>query len=126
MFNRIVNGRVVAQYADLPLVDPNAIFVEGIANVGDRYSAGQFVAYVPTPQEFAQTEPARIAEVQAQIDALELKYHLNRAVREALLGLAVKEALAQGVDEPTLYALNAGYRKTKDLDAQIATLRGQL
>lgn len=61
--------------------------------------------------------------IDAQIAALEGK--TERGVREALLYMLAATAAAQGISEPQLYAANYGYRKAKDLEAQIAMLRAQ-
>lgn len=66
----------------------------------------------PTPQE--------------KIDALERESMIPRITREFMLAQAVVTAAAQGIDEPTLYANNIGYRKLKDLDNQIIALRSQI
>lgn len=50
----------------------------------------------------------------------------DRAFREFSLAMMVQVAGQQGISEEQLYAINPGYRKLKDLDAQVAALRGQL
>lgn len=66
------------------------------------------------------------AAIQAQIDALERTSLMNRFVREMSMLLSIQTAAGMGVDEPTLYAANIGYKKIKDLDTEIAALRAQL
>lgn len=70
--------------------------------------------------------PQPVFDPAAEIERLERETLLPRPVREVLLALMVKEAAAIGVDEPTLYAANPGYRRVKDLDSQIAALRAQI
>ena len=61
-----------------------------------------------------------------QINLLEDTTKIPRVIREFTLAQAVITAAAAGVDEPTLYAQNIGYKKLKDLDDQIFALRQQL
>jgi hypothetical protein len=51
---------------------------------------------------------------------------MNRFVREAMLLISVQQAAALGLTEPQLYAANIGYKRVKDLDTQIITLRTQM
>lgn len=64
--------------------------------------------------------------IQEQIDALEAPTGAPRWVREGILIAMVSAAAQQGVSEPQLYQDNPGYRKAKDLETAIATLRSQL
>lgn len=61
-----------------------------------------------------------------QIDTLERSSMIPRVIREFTLAQTVITAQAAGVDEPTLYAGNIGYRKLKDLNTQIEALRDSL
>lgn len=70
----------------------------------------------PTPDDLRNA-------IQAQIDALEAKYHMNRFVREAMLLISVQQATAVGLTEEQLYVANLGYRNMKDHDAEITALR---
>lgn len=70
--------------------------------------------------------PTQNEIIQSQIDALEKQTMLPRVTREFMLAQTVITAQMAGVDEPTLYTSNVGYRKVKDMDAQIAALRAQL
>lgn len=89
--------------------------------VGDDYDGANFSrqAVVKTQEELNQ-------EILANIKMLEDAENLARPVREFMLLAAVERAAAQGVDEPTLYAANIAYKKVKDFDNQIATLRSQI
>jgi hypothetical protein len=60
------------------------------------------------------------------INALERESMIPRITREFMLAQAVLTASSQGIDEPTLYEMNIGYRKLKDLDDKISALRAQL
>lgn len=69
-----------------------------------------------------------------QIDALEREFLLARPVRDVLLGLLEKEAVAQGAGQgltseqsvALLRERNPGYRKVKELDEQIDALRERI
>lgn len=71
-------------------------------------------------------EPTEKDRIVDQIDLLERQTLMNRVTREALLAMAEAQAAAQGKTPQQLYQLNIGYRKTKDIDTQIAQLRGKL
>lgn len=108
-----------------------------------KNTLGEVFAY-STPDEAAQFAgielvPMTDAEVQAhlnppppprniaaEIDALERQHMLPRPVRDSLLAIADKEALAAGLTIAQLEAANAGYRKVKALHQQIAELRALL
>ena len=87
-----------------------------------------------TKRELTDEEMAAIANSQPptpispsqEIERLERETMLARPARDVLLALMVKEASSLGIDEPTLYAANPGYRRVKDLDTQIAALRAKL
>ena len=81
---------------------------------------------LPEGTEVLPADPPAPPSPAAEIDRLERETLLPRPVRDVLLALMVKEAAAMGVDEPTLYAVNPGYRRVRDLDNQIAALRSQL
>ena len=66
------------------------------------------------------------AAVQSQIDALEQKEKMNRFVREAMILLSQQQATLSGLTEPQLYIANFGYKKLKDHNTQINTLRIQM
>lgn len=72
------------------------------------------------------TAQERRDAIQAQIDALEHINIMGRFAREAFLQLSVKAGAELGYTEPQIYAANIGYRKLKDFDAQIVTLRAQM
>lgn len=61
-----------------------------------------------------------------RIATLERETLLARPTREFMLGMMVQLAAQQGVSEPQLYADNPGYRKVKDLDDRIKSLRNGL
>lgn len=66
------------------------------------------------------------AEIRAKIDQIERQTLMNRVTREFLLAMAEAQAQGQGVTKEQLYQINLGYRRTKDVDTQIAQLRAQL
>lgn len=76
-----------------------------------------------TPQP---PEPPTPPTPAAQIEALERATLLPRPVRDVLLALMEKEALAAGISLILLRAKNSGYRRVKELDEQIAALRAML
>jgi hypothetical protein len=65
-------------------------------------------------------------KTRAHIEQEERNTMLPRAVREFILAAMVDKAASLGVDEPTLYTTNPGYKKLKDFDESIKTLRGKL
>ena len=65
------------------------------------------------------------ARIETDIQSLERREMLPRVTREFTLQLIVATAAGQGLTEPQLYAVQAGYKKLKDFDAQIVALRGQ-
>lgn len=73
-----------------------------------------------------QIEQARKARIQSQIDALEGTSMIPRVTREFMLLTMEKEAVAAGFTLEDLRASHYAYRKVKELDEQIAALRGQL
>lgn len=83
-----------------------------------------YVEFVKMPDEEIALIEQRIAK--GTINDLERSTMLPRASREFMLGMMVQLAMQQGLDEPTLYDKNPGYRKVKDLDEEIKTLRGVL
>jgi hypothetical protein len=70
--------------------------------------------------------PITAAQIQAQIDGLERTVMLPRPVREFLILSAQKEASALGLTEPQLYTANLAYKRVKDFDNSIVTLRQQM
>ena len=76
--------------------------------------------YVPV----VEPTPAEIA--QQQIDAIEAKTMMNRAVREGVLAAAEFIASTQSVTPDDLYTQNSGYKAVKDIDKQISQLRKKL
>jgi hypothetical protein len=100
-----------AEYLALPTHKTGTTFIEGAS------------AVIPTPPPTLQQQRDII---QAQIDALETKAIMPRITRETLLALAVQEAAAAGFTEPQLYAMNVGYKRTKDADIIIAALRDKM
>jgi len=91
----------------------------GIGHVYDGTNFAAPAVAPPTPTE-------QRAAIQTEIDSLERANLMPRVTREFLLLAAVQQAVAQGVNESTLYAANIGYRKVKDFDAQIMSLRSQI
>lgn len=61
-----------------------------------------------------------------QISEIERETLMNRAVREFMLLSAEAQAAAQGVTPVQLYAANPAYKSVKDVDAQVAALRGKM
>lgn len=70
----------------------------------------------PTPAEIAQQ----------QIDAIEQKTLMNRAVREGMLATAEFIAATKGVTPDLLYIQNDAYKAVKDVDTVISQLRKKL
>jgi hypothetical protein len=83
-----------------------------------------------TPEEIASRptpvlEDASVVIIQ-EIEQIERKTLMNRAVREFMLLSAEATALTKGVTPEQLYIANSAYKKVKDVDIQIAALRSQL
>ena len=76
--------------------------------------------YVPV----VEPTPAEIA--QQQIDAIEQKTLMNRAVREGMLATAEFIASTKGVTPALLYTQNDAYKAVKDVDTVISQLRKEL
>ena len=74
----------------------------------------------------APTVEQQKANIQNQIESLERQQLMPRISREALLNFALQQGIATGLTEPQIYATDASYRKLKDLDVSIITLRDQL
>jgi hypothetical protein len=87
-----------------------------------------------TADELASITAVKIRSVAAEIDALERQHLMPRAQREFMLTYMETEAAKAGAEQgltpeqsvAVLRARNAGYRKVKELDEQIAALRGLL
>ena len=81
-----------------------------------------------TPEEIAAMQQAIDPKVIAanEILRLESESKIPRVSREFMLSVMEKEAIDAGYTLEQLYAANIGYRKLKDLDTQIRTLRKQL
>lgn len=83
--------------------------------------------YVVYPRKSdEQIEQVRKAKVQAQIDAMDGGNPMARPTREFMILSMEKEAVAAGFAVEDLRASHFAYRKVKELDEQIAALRGQL
>lgn len=106
---------------NLVVVDQNnhtdvaGVIVTGDCGIGWLYDGTAFTK----PVVAVDTNAA----IDAQIESLEGK--TERGIREGMLFLLVAEASRLGLTEPQLYAANYGYKKAKDLDNAIATLRAQ-
>lgn len=70
-------------------------------------------------------EPEK-TKAKRQIAEIERETLMNRAVREFMLLSAEAQAATQGVTTAQLYAANPGYKSVKDVDTQVAALRGKL
>lgn len=127
---------------DVTKLDPAALADELIAALGSNYEISTAGAEITTHSDIqpdtvafqavldahianAATRRIKAAALQ-DISALEREQMLPRAVREFLLGVAVKEGAAAGLTEPQLYTANIGYRKMKDFNDSIKTLRGRI
>lgn len=103
------NNRVIGKFAN-----PQAGYAE-------EYLSDAHPDLTPAP-----TVAEANATIQAQIDTLERAQLMPRLTREVTLILMVSTASSMGVTEPQLYAANIGYKRLKDFDASITTLRGQI
>lgn len=77
----------------------------------------------PSPQPPPEPEKDK---AKRQITEIERETLMNRAVREFMLLSAEAQAAAQGVTPVQLYAANPAYKSVKDVDAQVAALRGKM
>lgn len=66
------------------------------------------------------------ADMQYQIDQIEIATLMNRATREFMLLIAEQQGAASGLTPSQLYAANPAYKKVKDIDNQIVALRSQI
>lgn len=82
-----------------------------------------------TPEEIADAQARTLAEnnpkIDALIDAKERAVMLPRVTREYLLTDFLAKATAAGYTEAQLYATSPAYKKVKDFNAEIQTLRAQ-
>jgi len=70
-------------------------------------------------------EPEK-TKAKRQITEIERETLMNRAVREFMILSAEAQAAAQGVTPDQLYTANPAYKSVKDVDTQVAVLRGKL
>lgn len=99
-----------------------------------EYLAWVALGNAPTPVPPTTAQQQRDA-IQAQIDALETASLMNRMLREFAIAQMEQAAIAYGAAQvPVIpaaqaiayaYATNIAYKKTKDLDTQITSLRTQ-
>lgn len=103
---------------------PDGVVIPDDSNNADR------AAYELWLSDGGEPEAADSNELgpRDQIAALEWSSMLPRVAREFMIRAIELEGARQvpPITEEQLYAANIGYRKLKDLDAQIAVLRGQL
>ena len=99
-------------------IDKNGNLYAGDMQFGDR---------VATEEEVSAWESKRSKlAIQEEINSLESASMLPRVSREFMLSVMEREGADAGYTKDQLYAANIGYRKLKDLDTQIRTLRKQL
>ena len=79
----------------------------------------------PEPADLVPV-PTQAQIAQGQIDAIEAKTMMNRAVREGMLAMTEFAAATQKITPDILYADNAAYKAVKDVDNQIRQLRALL
>lgn len=107
-------------------IDENSNYHEGDMLAGDQevtrrpdqlhsWISGEWVVAHPTN-----------SQLQDKIDGLEKACMIPRITREFMLAQSALTAQLAGVSEPELYAANIGYRKLKDLDATITSLRAEM
>jgi len=61
-----------------------------------------------------------------EIDALEASQFMTRGEREGWLAMIEAQASTQGVSLETLYLANPFYKKLKDVNYKVATLRAEM
>lgn len=81
---------------------------------------------INTPKSAEQIAEMERAQKLSEIDRLEREAMVPRVVREFMLAEAERRAIEAGHTIEELRAGHFGYRKTKELDEQIAALRGSL
>lgn len=89
-----------------------------------RVGAECIVTWTRFPDE--QIAEMERAQKLSEIDRLEREAMVPRVVREFMLAEAERRAIEAGHTIDELRAGHFGYRKTKELDEQIAALRGSL
>ena len=102
----------------------DGVVIPNDSNNADRAAYELWLAEGGEPDAADSNEPGP----RDQILALEAASMLPRVAREFMLGAIELEGARQAppITAEQLYADNIGYRKLKDLDSQIAVLRGQL
>lgn len=96
-------------------------------NNSDYQAYLKWVAEGNSPQPIGEpTLAERKAEKQSEIDALEASQYMTRGEREGWLAMIEAQAAAQSVSLDTLYGVNPFYKKLKDADDAVATLRAEL
>lgn len=95
------------------------------AKPGEIVTEGDTLPSVESLSDSVDPKIAHNAAIDAQISAIERGQMLPRGVREFILPNMVKIGQDQGLTAQQLYDQQPGYRRLKDLDDQIKTLRGQ-
>lgn len=103
--------------------DPSQSVV--VRTTTDGWIESCLVSTLPIDTEVLEPD-SYARDISGEIDALERQHMLPRPVRDSLLAIAEKEAAALGYTPAQLRVVNAGYRKVKELDEQIAALRNQM
>jgi hypothetical protein len=117
---KLTNSTSIIRLADsacIPADERNSDYADYLAWLAEG-NTPEPADLVPVPTQ------AQIA--QGQIDAIEAKTMMNRAVREGMLAMTEFAAATQKITPDILYADNAAYKAVKDVDNQIRQLRALL
>jgi hypothetical protein len=103
---------------------------ENWASIGDTPTREAIMAWLaegntPEPADPIPV-PTQAQIAQDQINAIEAKTMMNRAVREGMLAMTEFAAATQKITPDILYQQNAAYKAVKNVDNQIRQLRALL
>ena len=94
---------------------------EGCIAITDEEAEEIRIASIPVPTA-AELKALKLSE----IDTLEASQFMTRGEREGWLAMIEAQASTQGVSLETLYLANPFYKKLKDVNYKVATLRAEM
>lgn len=92
-----------------------------------RIATQEEINAILNPQETPEQTIARLKALkQSEIDAIEASQYMTRGEREGWLAMIEAQAAAQSVSLDALYGVNPFYKKLKDVNDQVMSLRTEL